>query len=179
MYLSVFPTGIDKVIFIYISFKLFLHRCTCYLYVYKPKTLNLIEQDPMNAKMAAIQERASKMKLSWRDPYLLTKETNCSQWMQSSRTEPAASRWEWPKCEVWQLVKIRNLRKNLRGGVPLPGTDRFAIVVTQYGWRTSAILRGNQGLCLWSGRRVWFSPFSRKGTRGCVPITGGSHSSAS
>ena len=43
----------------------------------------------------------------------------------------------------------------------------------------SATLRGHWGLCLWSGRWVWLSPFLKRGTRGYVPTTGGSHSSAS
>ncbi|KAK3538920.1 hypothetical protein QTP86_022746 [Hemibagrus guttatus] len=40
-------------------------------------------------------------------------------------------------------------------------------------------LRGGQGQCLWTGRPGWWSLFLRRGTGGCVPTIGGSHSSAS
>lgn len=46
------------------------------------------------------------------------------------------------------------------------------------GWHTSAASRGGQGQCLCNGRPGWWSLFSRRGTGGCVPTTGGSHSSA-
>ncbi len=46
------------------------------------------------------------------------------------------------------------------------------------GWHASAASRGGQGQCLWPGRLGCWSLFIRRGTGVCVPITGGSHSSA-
>ena len=47
-----------------------------------------------------------------------------------------------------------------------------------HGWHDSAASRGHRGQCLWIGRLGWWSLFLRRGTGGCVPTIGGSHSSA-
>lgn len=44
------------------------------------------------------------------------------------------------------------------------------------GYHTSLVLHRDLGQCLWTGKLLYWSLFIKKRTRGCVPITGESHS---
>ena len=77
--------------------------------------------------------------------------------------------------------EVAEVFKKLLGG-KAPGVDKVhpeflrALDVVGLSRLTSL---GHRGQSLWTGRSRWWSPSLKRGTEGCVPTTGGSHSSAS
>ena len=83
-------------------------------------------------------------------------------------------------------AEVAEVVRKLLGG-RAPGVDEVrpeflkALDVVGLSWLTrlsTAASRGHRGQCPWIGRLGWWSLFLRRGTGGCVPTIGGSHSSA-
>ena len=80
-------------------------------------------------------------------------------------------------------AEVAEVVKKLLGG-RAPGVDEVrpeflkAMDVVGLSWLTR-LWRGHRGQCLWIGRLRWWSIFLIRGTGGCVPTIGGSHSQPS